>query len=416
MKARVTLLTAGHLSTCPRMLKTADALAEEGYDVKVVSTRSTAWAAEADCSVEERRPGKWRSFVVDYSRWRRPLLYGKTGLRRRIARALAARTREAPFRLATRAFARVHDELVSGAIATSADFFYGGTTGGIAAACEAARRAGRPYALDLEDFFSGEPPEGSLDRKLAERIERETLPGARFLTASSGPIADAYAAKYQVTAATIHNVFPLPDRPPDLESRREGPLRFYWFSQTIGPGRGLEEAIAAAGVSGIEGELHLRGAIAASYRETLRKLAREKAPRLALTMHPTGPPDAMISLASAFDIGLSLEQPVSLNRPLCLTNKALVYLLSGLALVMTDTPGHRPLREELGDKGLVVPPADVVGLAQGFRRFARDRKYLLECRRASWTAAATRWHWEHPEERGKLLRLFEEETREAAIR
>jgi len=416
MKPRLTLVTAGHLSTCPRMLKAADALAEEGYEVAVVSTRSTPWAAEADLDVRNRRRERWKSIVIDYSRSGRPLLYVKSGLRRRIARALAARTREAPYRLATRAFARVHEELVSAAFATSADFFYGGTTGGVAAAFEAARRADRRYALDLEDFFSGEPPEGSLDQKLAERIEREILPGARFLTASSRPIAEAYAAKYGVTAATIHNVFPLPARPPDLESRPEGPLRLYWFSQTVGPGRGLEEAIAAAGVSGIEGELHLRGAIAESYRETLRKLAREKAPRLALTMHPPGPPDEMTALASAFDIGLSLEQPLSLNRPLCLTNKALVYLLAGLALVMTDTPGQRPLRDELGDQALVVSPGDVQALAAGFRRFANDRRYLLDCQRASWKAAATRWHWEHSEERGKLLRLFEEGAREAAIR
>ena len=416
MKPRLTLVTAGHLSTCPRMLKAADALAEEGYEVAVVSTRSTPWAAQADLDVRNRRRERWKSIVIDYSRSGRPLLYVKSGLRRRIARALAARTREAPYRLATRAFARVHEELVSAAFATSADFFYGGTTGGVAAAFEAARRADRRYALDLEDFFSGEPPEGSLDQKLAERIEREILPGARFLTASSRPIAEAYAAKYGVTAATIHNVFPLPARPPDLESRPEGPLRLYWFSQTVGPGRGLEEAIAAAGVSGIEGELHLRGAIAESYRETLRKLAREKAPRLALTMHPPGPPDEMTALASAFDIGLSLEQPLSLNRPLCLTNKALVCLVAGLALVMTDTPGQRPLREELGDQALVVSPGDVQALAAGFRRFANDRRYLLDCQRASWKAAATRWHWEHSEERGKLLRLFEEGALEAAIR
>ncbi len=416
MKPRLALVTAGHLSTCPRMLKAADALAEEGYDVHVVSTSSTAWAAEGDRALQAERRGLYRSTVIDYTRSHGPLLYAKSGLRRRIARALAERTREASFRLATRAFARVHDELVSAALATSADFFYGGTTGGIAAAYEAARRARRPYALDLEDFFSGEPQEGSLDRKLAERIEREILPGARFLTASSGPIADAYRTKYGVTAETIHNVFPLPDQSPDLESLYEGPLRFYWFSQTVGPGRGLEEAIEAAGVSGIEAELHLRGAIAESYRETLRKLAREKAPRLLLTTHPPGPPDEMTSLASAFDIGLSLEQPVSLNRPLCLTNKVLVYLLAGLALVMTDTPGQKPLREELGDKALVVSKGDVSALAAGYRRFAIDRHYLLDCRRASWKAAATRWHWEHSEERGKLLRLFEEGAREAAIR
>jgi len=416
MKPRLALVTAGHLSTCPRMLKAADALAQEGYEVSVVSTRSTPWAGEADLDVLRRRPGRWRTIVVDYSQSQGPLLYAKSGLRRRVARALAARTSEVSFPMATLAFARVHDELVSAAIGTSADFFYGGTTGGIAAAFEASRRAGRPYALDLEDFFSGEPTEGSLDRKLAERIEREILPGARFLTASSRPIADAYGAKYGVTAETIHNVFSLPERPPDLDSLRDGALRLYWFSQTIGPGRGLEEAIVAVGISGIEAELHLRGSAAAGYGELLTSLCRERAPRLALTVLPPGPPDEMTRLSMPFDIGLSLEQGGSLNNRLALGNKVLTYVLSGLALVMTDTPGQRPLAEELGDKALVVRPGEVQALAEGFRRLASDRRHLLDCRRASWKAALTRWHWEHSEERGKLLRLFEERAREAAIR
>lgn len=407
MKRRLALVTAGHLSTCPRMLKAADALSEEGYEVTVVSTSSTAWAAEADRDVRARRHGRFRSVVVDYSRSRAPLLYGRSGLRRRLARALAARAKDVSFRLATRAFARVHDELVKAALATSADFFFGGTTGGIAAASEAARRAGRPYALDLEDYFSGEPPPGSLDQRLAERLEREILAGAKFLTASSEAIAAAYSAKYGVATEVVHNVFPLPASPPDLGPRWEGPLRLYWFSQTIGPGRGLEDAVSAAGISGIDAELHLRGAIARGYRETLRRLVNERAPGLVLTVHPSAPPDEMASLASAFDVGLSLEQPVSVNRPLCLTNKALIYLLAGLAVAMTDSPGQRPLRDSLEDKALVVSPGDVNALAEGFRRLANDRRHLLECRRASWSAAKTRWHWEHPQERGKLVRLLE---------
>jgi hypothetical protein len=393
------------------MLKAADALAADGYDVVVVSTSSTAWAEEADVDVLERRQGRFRSERIDYSRAKSPGLYLKSGLRRRLARSLASRAKNVSYRLATRAFTRVHEELAAAAAATSADFFYGGTTGGIAAAFEAASRSGRPYALDLEDFFSGEPPEGSLDARLAERIEREILPGARFLTASSGPIAEAYAEKYGVAVETIHNVFALPAETPDLEPRGAGPLRLYWFSQTIGPGRGIEDAIDGAGRARIRAELHLRGALAEESRETLRSRAREKAPSLALVFHSPGFPDEMIALAAPFDVGLSLEQPVSLNRSLCLTNKSLVYPLAGLALAMTDTPGHRALAGELGDRALVVRAGDVEALAKGLRRFADDRSHLLDCRKASWSAALGRWHWEHVEERGKLLALFEEAGR-----
>jgi glycosyltransferase involved in cell wall biosynthesis len=406
MKPRLALVTAGHLSTCPRILKAADALAADGHDVVLVSTSSTDWAEAADADVRARRRGRFRVETIDYSRARSPLLHLKSGLRRRLARSIASRSKVVSFPQAVRAFARVHEELASAAAATSADFFYGGTTGGIAATFEAARRTGRPYALDLEDFFSGEPPKGSLDEKLASLIEREILPGARFLTASSGPIAEAYARKYGVEAETIHNVFPLPDRPPDLELSRAGPLRLYWFSQTIGPGRGLEDAVEAAGLSGVEAVLSLRGRFVDGYQRKIEELVKEKAPKLSLALHPPGPPDEMVNLAREFEVGISLEPGGSLNNQLAFGNKVLTYLLAGLALAMTNMPGPRLLEEELGGRALVVTPGDVKALAEGFRRFASDRRYLLECREASWNAAARRWHWEHSEESGKLRRLF----------
>jgi hypothetical protein len=326
-----------------------------------------------------------------------------------VARALAARKEEVPFRLATRAFTRVHDELAEAAIATGADFFYGGTTGGIAAAFVAAERTGRSYALDLEDFFSGEPAEGSLDQKLAERIERQIVSSARFLTASSEAIAAAYCEKYGVAPETVHNVFPLPERAPDVDALREGPLRLYWFSQTIGPGRGLEQAMAALAQADVEAELHLRGV---PVEELGERLAREKPPRLSVRMHAPGLPDEMTRLAADHDVGLSLEPGHSKNNRLAMGNKLLTYLVAGLAVVMTDTSGQRPVREALGEQAIVVPlGGEMSALAEGFRRFARDRDYLRECRRASWSAAAKRWHWEHAEERGKLLRLFEAATR-----
>ena len=42
--------------------------------------------------------------------------------------------------------------------------------------------------------------------------------------------------------------FRLPSEPPDFSRRDPSTLRLYWFSQTIGPGRGLEEAVVAAGL------------------------------------------------------------------------------------------------------------------------------------------------------------------------
>jgi hypothetical protein len=61
-------------------------------------------------------------------------------------------------------------------------------------------------------------------------------------------IADAYSAKYNVRPAPIHNTFSINFA---AAPNRRGPVRLYWFSQTLGPGRGLGDVITAVGRCGI---------------------------------------------------------------------------------------------------------------------------------------------------------------------
>jgi hypothetical protein len=266
-----------------------------------------------------------------------------------------------------------------------------------------------PYALDLEDYHSGENPEtpdGKLRNKMARRIECAVLAGAAFLTAGSNAIAGEYAGQYRVHPITINNVFPLPARAPQLLRREiSAPLQLYWFSQTIGPGRGLEEAIEAMGIADVLGTLTLRGRPIPSYMDALRALAAERAPRLRVLQVDPGPPDNMVDLAMGHDVGLALEQPTSLNRELCLTNKAFTYILAGLAVAFTDTRGQHDLAADLGEGAIRYSAGAVAVLAQSLRRWAIDPAALHSAKEASWRAAQRRWHWGHPQEAGELLRL-----------
>ncbi len=182
MKKRITVITAGHLSTCPRMLKAADALAAEGHDVHVVSTRATPWASDADETVLKRRRDRWQWSVVDYSRQGAPFTYVTSGVKQRLAAGVSRYCSTIPFAVAARALFRVHDDVVRAALATKADFFYGGTIGAIGATFEAAARAGREYALDLEDFYSGDHPQDAKLTRLVERVESRPLEGRAFST------------------------------------------------------------------------------------------------------------------------------------------------------------------------------------------------------------------------------------------
>jgi glycosyltransferase involved in cell wall biosynthesis len=404
---RIAIVTSGHLSTCPRMLKAADALADAGYAVRVVSAAFEPWAAQTDCDVRARRA--WPVDTVDYRRHGNSWLYRWSGVRYQAARraALLAGPCRVPFGIAARAFGRVHTELVRAVAAQPADFVYGGTAGALAAAAVAAGRLGVPFACDLEDFHTGESggPEGALTRALADRVESRVLPRARFLTAASGAIADAYRERYGVHPIVLNNTFPLPDRAPDTLPPSGQGLRLYWFSQTIGPDRGLEDAVAAMGRANLQGELSLRGRPLPGYIDGLRRLAADAAPRLSIVTLPPAPPDAMIDLARGYDVGLALEQMTVLNRRLCLTNKAFTYILAGVAVAMTDTPGQHALGADLGCGAALVPPHDIGALAAALAHWANDPAALAGAKRAAWSAAVRRWHWEHDEERGALLNL-----------
>jgi hypothetical protein len=310
--------------------------------------------------------------------------------------------------LAARAYTRAYPELVAAIVRQPADLVYGGTTGALAAVACAARAMGVPYALDLEDFHSAEhagSPDADLTCRLAERVEQGVLSDAAFLTAGSAAIAEAYAGRYGVRAVTINNTFPLPGWSPDCKPT-SGPLRLYWFSQTIGPGRGLEDAVRAMGIADIPGELHLRGTSANGYVERLQCLAAAVAPRLTITGHAPLTPDAMIEACRPYDVGLALEQPPPPNRAICLTNKIFTYLLAGLAVAVTDTPGQRPVAQDLAQGAIVYAPGDIHALAAGLKAWHCDRAALSRAKQATWDRGARRWHWDHPLERGALLECF----------
>jgi hypothetical protein len=264
-----------------------------------------------------------------------------------------------------------------------------------------------PFALDLEDFHSGEHDEstvGKVSRTLVAEIEGRLLRRAAFLTAGSSGIADAYSETYGSRPIIVNNTFPLPPEPPTLKESIAQALRLYWFSQTIGAGRGIEDVVRALGVAAIPAELHLRGKPSNGYIAGLKSLAEKVAPEVTVFVHKPSPPDDMVRLASDFEIGLAVEETQNLNKRICLSNKAFTYLLAGLAVVFTDTPGQRPLALDLGQGALMYQPGDVRTLAAGLRRWAADRSLLMQARHAAWEAARRRWHWEHPADRGALLK------------
>jgi glycosyltransferase involved in cell wall biosynthesis len=412
--SRITVITAGHLSTCPRMLKAAESLAADGHEVYVVSTNFVGWGTEGDVDLRARLRLPWN--VVDYSRATGNRLRIRAGVRHRVCRALGQTfgAERLPAAVLGCATTRVLPELVQAAAEIPSDLVYGGG-GALIATALAAKRLNVPYAIDLEDFHGAEhaamESEGVFSNRLAQAAETIMFRDAAFLTTASDAIADRYARTYGKRPLLINNTFPLPAREPEFTPVDGAGLRLYWFSQTIGPGRGLEDAVQAAGLAEINCELHLLGNSRGDYFERLLLMAKERAPRLRLVHHAPQPPDRMVDLCRDYHVGLALERAEPLNRALALSNKAFTYILAGLAVVFTDTPGQRGLAMDLGPGAFLYSTGDIEKLAQGLKLWAENPAQLLAARRAAWAAARRRWHWQHPEEEGALLRAVRQVLR-----
>ena len=390
------------------MMKLAAALAEAGYGVSIINPIYVERVYEAD--LRFLADPRLRSAPVKMVRRFQPWTYYRTGVRLRLARRLLMRGDLAGRSLVSlgRGYTRAFDELLKRALAQPADLYLGGTAGGLAVAARAAELRGVPYALDLEDFHSAEQdpsPEADLSHAIIAEIERRILPQARFLTVGSQAMGETYAARYGVSCQPINNVFALPETPPPFTLDPAGRLRLVWLSQTLGPGRGIEAAIAALGRAQIQAMLTVRGNPTPGYVEELVALATRVAPQLRMEHARPDMTRTVVELCRGNDVGLALEQAHILNRDICLCNKPFTYMLAGLAVAFTDTAGQRQLARDLGEGAVLFKIDDIEAQAAGFRHWAENPAALLAAKQAAWNAAARRWHWEHPEERGKALAL-----------
>jgi hypothetical protein len=386
------------------MVKAADAAASDGWRVIVVASSSLPWQRGFDVSLARSRP--WALRAVEWSAGNAPMrsrwYRGRLKAARGLTTWLGERT---PWTVVMRAAACPVVELTQLAVQTRADLFYGGGGGGAVIASAAAERLSVPFAVDFEDFHSGEYAEGDPAADLWRRIEDRLLARADLVTAGSDAIADVYRARGHRDVIAIHNVVPLPSRAPCLTPRER--LRFYWFGQTIGPGRGLEECLDAMATAGVRASVTLRGVVAPEYLASLRERAASASAGPEIEHVPFAPPGQMLETCDGFDVGLAFELGRSANNARALSNKALTYLAAGLAPLLSRTAGTATLLGHLGDEALTAAPdaagelADVIGGLS-------DRARLARARARAWQAANERWHWEHVEERGRLLAALRE--------
>jgi glycosyltransferase involved in cell wall biosynthesis len=341
---RVVLLTGNPLRSNPRVVKEAGALAEAGFDVRVLGAWSPERGVEADMRVAASGGYAFRPLLRSDSP------FGALHLvLQRAARQCAPRSSLTfglmPVILEREAI-RLRPHL---AIAHSEPALF---------AALALHKRGVKVGVDMEDWFSEDLPTDARRGRpveLLRKSERELLRCAAHATCTSEVMADALARAYGCARPTrIYNVFPKPVLPDQLVLRDRSPASksldgaasrgravrsIHWFSQTIGPGRGLEDLFAAAESLPEECEIHLRGN-PGGYRRWIES-AVPLALRSRVFVHAPVPNDELPERIAEHDIGFAGETTAIRSRDLTATNKIFQYLQSGLAVVASDTTGQK---------------------------------------------------------------------------
>lgn len=269
---------------------------------------------------------------------------------------------------------------------------------------------GRAVAADFEDWHSEDLlPEQRRNRplRLLRRQEQLLLRRARYCSTTSQALAGALAHERggNRVPAVITNAFPLQPLP----VRQTGDVpSFFWFSQTIGPGRGLEPFLAAWQKCRTPSRVVLLGEVSEGFRQWLvGGLPPEPAARLEFL--PLVPPSALPGVIACHDIGLALEDASIRNRDLTITNKILQYLNAGLAVVATATAGQREVLANGPDAGEVIDLAAPACAAASLDQLLADRARLARAGSAARRLAELRYCWER--EAPRLVALVEDALR-----
>jgi glycosyltransferase involved in cell wall biosynthesis len=398
---RVAVLTGNPLHSNPRVVKEAAALTEAGHEVIVHGAWSTEQGVETDRNLAEQ--GGY-AFV--------PLLPPDTpeGKLHRLLQRAARKV--VPWSRWT--FGLVPVTLEREAIRLRPHLSIAHSEPALFAAL-ALRKRGVRVGVDMEDWFSEDlPPESRRHRPVAllRKAERELLRCAAYATCTTEAMADALARAYGCPRPTrIYNVFPKPVLPDHLMLRDRSPASksldgaasrgravrsIHWFSQTIGPGRGLEDLFAAAESLPEECEIHLRGN-PGGYRRWIES-AVPLALRSRVFVHAPVPNDELPERIAEHDIGFAGETTAIRSRDLTATNKIFQYLQSGLAVVASDTAGQREVASLAGDGVHLFRADDVEDLATKLGELTGNAALLREGRERAW-AAAKELCWENEQQR-----------------
>lgn len=400
----VTFITTGQPTTNPRLVKEAETLHKLGYNVKVIYCFYQQWAQKPDEALTGKFPGMYIYCGGDPVEQK--AAYIKTRIRQKLSTLLFKYTRR--FGVPENAISRTHAEALVITKKIKTDLYIAHNLGALPAAVLAAKYTGAKVGYDAEDMHSGQfTSTHDESYRLNKYIEEKYFSQVNYFTAASPLIAEYYQREYNyLKQVVVNNVFPKTALSIGQNYKGNEPLKLFWFSQTIGPERGLEDVIKAMAAVKGKIQLHLLGSCNEGHKAALLNLAGElKLNSDQLWFHEPIGADEIFSFASRFDIGMATETGVPLNRDICLTNKIFTYIQCGLAMIASDTQAQTLFMDQYPGTGKLYQKSNLQSLMDCISFYLQNPDVLYQTRLQNYQLGQAELNWET--ESHKFLDLVE---------
>jgi hypothetical protein len=340
---KIVLITTTQPSANPRIVKEANALSENGYDVTMLYSYVADWAQESDKSLLENVRWKYMQIGGDsksssaYKRTRYFYAFYKF-VNKNVSIHL----------FAEKAHARCYKGLLKAAIKIDADYYIGHNPGAMAIVANSAKMKSAKAGFDFEDYYRGEyTDENNVNAQRQKYLEEKYINSFTYFSTSSELIREKIINDFgviKIPFITLLNSFSK-NTQPTFRAESNNILKLFWFSQHIGKNRGLQ--IVCEVLKELN-DCNIHLTLAGNCSKEMMDYFLNEMKGIESNIHFAGiiSPDDLPSFSSQFDVGLALEPAFSINNNLALSNKIFTYLLAGNAIILSETAMQKSFNDK----------------------------------------------------------------------
>ena len=386
VKKHIVILTGQHMVANPRVWKEANSFASHGYSVTILTTWYDAALREADKAL--LHPAVQYKAAVNLLRSESSFIeWGMSRIARKWANVKKRYMGQDSLHLLCYSPALQ----LQRAVQENADLYIVHQETGLLLGRELIKM-GKKVAVDIEDWYSHDYINSMRPVQLLQEAEKFILEKAVYSTCPSKAMSLALGEFYSLEHLphVIYNGFSIKESE-QLKNQKRKANSFVWFSQVIGPNRGLETVMAALNQMGEPIELHILGRLVPGYDEQLRSLISDTHQ---LFFYPAVPHHALLPFLAQFQTGLATENPYPENKNTTVSNKILQYVQAGCYVLATSTKGQEEVASELPDSISIVPANEPHQWAGVMRSLLQKPQNSLQLQS---TVFANKFSWEAQE-------------------